>query len=288
MSFPRTYHLCVALLGLALALGCNRAPTEEDAREAADELRTAASQAGERLADGWLTTKVQAQFFADDDIKARYIGVTTRDGVVTLKGHVESEAVREQALQIARNTDGVRSIQDQMQIGQPGTSFTMPESAPVATTGADAPIVPSPAAPEPARLDDDSIETRIQAQFFLDDALKSRAITVDASRGVVTLRGTVASDAERAVALIVARMAEGVQRVEDALTIDASLGPSGTPEATGTSGTSVATLEVSMKDGVMLLQGPVADEATRQRTLASARAFPGVVQVVDQMTVVTR
>ena len=36
------------------------------------------ARAGDRLADGWLTAKVQAKFFADDDIKARYIDVATR------------------------------------------------------------------------------------------------------------------------------------------------------------------------------------------------------------------
>ena len=291
MSTLHTLQLAPVVLGLALVAGCNRAETEQDARQTADEIRTAASQAGERLADSWLTTKVQAQFFADDDIKARYIDVTTRDGVVTLKGHVESEAVREQALQIARHTDGVSSIQDQLQIGTPGTGFMRSDSAPVATTGGDEASAPAPAAPEPPRLDDESIETRIQAQMFLDDSLKARDITVDAANGVVTLRGRVASDAERAMALIYARMSEGVQRVEDALTIDASLGPAPSPSSaqpTGTSGTAVPTLEVSMKDGIMLLQGPVPDEATRQRALTSARSFPGVVQVIDQMSVVTR
>src|SRR5688572_564920 len=64
------------LLTGALALvvsataACNRADTSREAREAAAEVRTVAARAGERLADSWLTAKVQAKFFADDDVKA--------------------------------------------------------------------------------------------------------------------------------------------------------------------------------------------------------------------------
>src|SRR5688572_7573712 len=67
------------------------------------------------------------------------------------------------------------------------------------------------------------IRSRIQAKYFLDSAVKGRAIDVAATNGVVTLRGKVASDTERAQALLLARMTEGVQRVEDSLTVDASL-----------------------------------------------------------------
>ena len=214
-----------------MAAACNRADTDREAREAAAELRTAASAAGERLADGWLTTKVQAQFFADDDIKARYIDVTTRDGVVTIKGHVENEQVRQQVLQIAKNTDGVRQVQDQLLVGQPANVFETGDQ-PVATGGsADGALGPNTAAPPV--LDDSAIATSIQAKYFRDSGIKARDIAVESRNGVVTLRGRVASDSERAQALILARMTEGVQRVEDALTVDASLA---LPSATGTAG----------------------------------------------------
>jgi len=46
---------------------------------------------------------------------------------------------------------------------------------------------------------------------------------VQAANGVVTLRGSVASETERAQALLLARSASGVQRVEDYLVVDAAL-----------------------------------------------------------------
>ena len=96
----------------------DQARTERDAERATEQVKAAAEQAGDRLADGWLTTKIQAQFFADDDIKSRFLNVSTRDGVVKLKGFVESDDARRQVLEIARNTDGVKEVDDrQLLIG---------------------------------------------------------------------------------------------------------------------------------------------------------------------------
>jgi osmotically-inducible protein OsmY len=44
--------------------------------------------------------------------------VTTENGVVTLSGEVSNAAERRQAIVIARNTDGVRDVRDQLQMNQ--------------------------------------------------------------------------------------------------------------------------------------------------------------------------
>ena len=208
-----------AILVLVCAVGCNRRETSREAEQAAQQVKSAAAQAGDKLADGWLTTKIQAQFFADDDVKSRYINVRSREGVVTLKGFVESDDARRQVLEIARNTDGVKEIDDrQLLVGRPATeSFeaasTLPPASPVATSG----VVPAPAPSDP------TVVTTIQAKFFLDPALKTRNVEVQAANGVVTLKGSVASETERAQALLLARSSSGVQRVEDYLVVDAAL-----------------------------------------------------------------
>ena len=208
-----------AVLVLVCGVGCNRKETSREAEQAAEQVKSAAAQAGDKLADGWLTTKIQAQFFADDDVKSRYINVKSRDGVVTLKGFVESDDARRQVLEIARNTDGVKEIDDrQLLVGRPVTesfeaaSITPPPS-PVATSG----VVTAPPPSDP------TVVTTIQAKLFLDPALKTRNVEVQAANGVVTLRGSVASETERAQALLLARSASGVQRVEDYLVVDAAL-----------------------------------------------------------------
>ncbi len=211
------------------AAGCNRTEANREAHEAAAEVRTAAAHAGDRLADGWLTTKVLAQYFADREIKARYINVTTRDGVVSLSGYVESPEARMEAVQIARNTNGVRGIEDKLLIGvAPGKdTFEAGTGGPdtpgaVATAGDsdyDASIAASAAT---AAETDERVTSMVQARFFLDPVLKVRSIDVQTRGGVVTLRGGVASEEERAQALLTARNTTGVGRVEDLLTVGSS------------------------------------------------------------------
>jgi osmotically-inducible protein OsmY len=215
-------------LAVVATMACNRTDANREARDAAAEVRSVAEQAGDRLSDGWLTTKVQAQYFADQDIKARYVNVSARDRVVTLSGYVESPEARAEAVQIARNTDGVQSVNDQLLIGvspKDEAFGTTPDAgADVAATGGAAPTG-SPEADaavtqQPAPLDDDQITSMVQARFFLDPAVKARVIDVATANGVVTLRGKVANESERAQALLLARQTNGVGRVEDMLTVD--------------------------------------------------------------------
>lgn len=217
MKKPRVFA-ATAVLALISTAACNRTETSRDTERAAEQMKGAAAQAGEKLADSWLTTKIQAQFFADDDIKSRYITVKSRDGVVMLKGFVESDDARRQVLEITRNTDGVKQVDDkQLLVGRPATeSFetaSVPLPAPIATTGV--------AAPTPT--DDATVVSVIQAKYFLDPTIKARDIDVQAANGVVTLKGSVASETERQQALSLARSSAGVQRVEDYMTVNAGI-----------------------------------------------------------------
>jgi len=225
MKIPRVFAATV-VLALASVAACNRAETSRDAehakeqmKSAANQAKRAATQAGEKRADSWLTSKIQAQFFADDDIKSRYINVGSRDGVVTLKGFVESDDARRQVLEITRNTDGVKQIDDhQLLVGRPAhESF---DSA--AATSLPEPVATGGVAPASGTLDSAAM-TMIQARYFMDPAIKARNIDVQVANGVVTLKGSVGSETERQQALLLARSAAGVQRVEDYLTVDAGL-----------------------------------------------------------------
>ncbi|MBI4378500.1 MAG: BON domain-containing protein [Nitrospinae bacterium] len=66
--------------------------------------------AGEVVDDQWITTKIKSKFIADPDISAFKINVDTENGVVTLKGKVNSEGEAEKAVLIAKNTKGVKKV----------------------------------------------------------------------------------------------------------------------------------------------------------------------------------
>jgi osmotically-inducible protein OsmY len=236
MKKPRVL-IGMAVLVLTTTVACNRAQTSREADRAAEEVsdaakgaaeqaKAAAAQAGEKLADSWLTAKIQAQFFADDDIKSRYINVSSRDGVVKLKGFVESDDARRQVLEITHNTDGVKQIDDkELLVGRPAREFDTASAepsipSPVPTSGV-TPSVALPPAPMPTS--DSTVVSLVQAKYFLDPTIKTRHIDVRAANGVVTLQGNIGSENERSQALLLARSTPGVQRVEDYLVVDAGI-----------------------------------------------------------------
>lgn len=81
-----------------------------------EHARTAADRVGKEISDTLVTTKVQAMFYLDREVKAMDIDVTTRDGVVTLTGTVDNEAVRKKAVADARSTEGVKQVVDKLTV----------------------------------------------------------------------------------------------------------------------------------------------------------------------------
>jgi osmotically-inducible protein OsmY len=155
--------------------------------------------------DPWITAKIQAKYFVDDDIKARNINVDTVNGRVTLYGTVGSEAERRQAVTIARNASGVKDVVDELRL-QPN-SGTPGNKAAATTSGA---------------TDDASdlwTTTKIQAKYFIDSEVKGQQIDVDTRGAVVTLTGTVDTAAQKTEAEQLARETEGVSRVVNQLTV---------------------------------------------------------------------
>lgn len=66
--------------------------------------------------DAGITTAVKSKLAADDMVKAYQVDVDTENRVVTLSGEVETAAQREHAVMIARQTDGVADVIDQLRV----------------------------------------------------------------------------------------------------------------------------------------------------------------------------
>src|SRR5687768_10717886 len=73
--------------------------------------------------DPGVTTAVKSKFAADDVVKAYRIDVDTKDRVVTLSGAVDTPAARTRAVELARGTEGVRDVVDQLTVA-PGVTPT--------------------------------------------------------------------------------------------------------------------------------------------------------------------
>ena len=70
------------------------------------------------IEDSVITTKVKAKLIQDDTTKARHINVTTKNGMVTLMGTVDTEMERDQAALNAQKIEGVVSVDNKLNVKQ--------------------------------------------------------------------------------------------------------------------------------------------------------------------------
>lgn len=68
------------------------------------------------LSDTTITTKVKTAFASGKGIKSNDIHVVTTAGVVTLSGQVASSHMASRVVAIARNTKGVRGVNNDLQV----------------------------------------------------------------------------------------------------------------------------------------------------------------------------
>jgi osmotically-inducible protein OsmY len=290
------HALIPVVLGAALFSGaCSR----EQANEARETTQQAAQTTVSAADDAWTTTKVEAKFFGSPEVKGRHIDVTTDGGVVTLQGRVDTEAVKQQALALARETDGVREVRDQLEVAPAGTAATTGSTPPPAGSGAAAPAMPG--APEVGGST--WTTTKIQAQYFADADVKGRDIDVTTRNGVVTLSGRVDTEAQRQKAVQIARQTEGVTDVQDRLQVTPEAGGAATPAAGGERLTDAqvtarvqsrfyqdddlrrSSIDVRSESGVVTLGGTVPSESRKRQAASLARGVDGVTEVRDELRV---
>ncbi len=92
------------------------AAARERGAELAEKAATAAAKVEQTVAEAGITAKIKAKMALDDYVKARAIDVTTSGSTVTLSGHVRSADERDRAVRLARETEGVTRVVDQLQI----------------------------------------------------------------------------------------------------------------------------------------------------------------------------
>lgn len=154
--------------------------------------------------DTGITGKVQARLLADGIVKSSQIDVTSKGGVVTLTGNVDNAEMKDRALQLARDTDGVVSVVDMITArtasgtgNAPDTNRTLGET-----------------------MDDTRITMSVKTQLLGDPQVKGLQIDVDTRDGVVFLTGSVGTVEERQKAIQLARDTNGVLDVQANLTLD--------------------------------------------------------------------
>jgi hyperosmotically inducible protein len=81
-----------------------------------DKVGDSGREVGNAMGDAGITAAIKTKMLADTTVSGLKIDVDTTDGVVTLKGNISSAAERKRAMEIARETDGVKSVADHLKI----------------------------------------------------------------------------------------------------------------------------------------------------------------------------
>lgn len=72
---------------------------------------------GDTLDDAGITLSVKNRLLGDPLVKGLQIDVDTRDGIVFLTGSVRSNEERQKAIDLSRETEGVRDVQANLTLG---------------------------------------------------------------------------------------------------------------------------------------------------------------------------
>ena len=200
--------------------------------------------------DGWLVMKVHSEFVDEDLLSGSNIDVDVKNGVVTLKGTVPSQAGRARAVEVARKNDGVKNVVDQLRIAPSSHKMDhemdkadhkmdkagdkmaktadkagdkMEKTADKAgdKMAKDGDKTENVAKKTGRAIDDGWIKSKIYAQYLADwnTVLNDSNINVDVNNNMVVLKGTVKSAEAKAKAVSIAKATDGVHGVSDMLTV---------------------------------------------------------------------
>lgn len=160
----------------------------------------------QRFDDATLAATVKSKLLWNSNTEGLDIKVGAENGVITLSGQAQTPAAKELAGRLAENTDGVREVNNQLDVGTADTSTTGEVRRVAGNAG--------------AIISDAWITSKVKSSYFSSRSLDGLNISVKTRDGVVNLSGSVLSDAEKQQAIETARSIRGVRGVDaDALRV---------------------------------------------------------------------
>jgi osmotically-inducible protein OsmY len=90
--------------------------TEDMARTAREKAKEFGDKIGNSLDDAWIHTKIKAKLIDNPDTPSRKINIDVIDQVVTLHGQVDTIAAKDEAERTAKQTEGVKRVNNLLKI----------------------------------------------------------------------------------------------------------------------------------------------------------------------------
>ena len=158
--------------------------------------------------DAWIDGKAEATLLFNGNLDSFDINTDVKNGNVVLTGKVENSVDKKLAEELVANIDGVTSVDNKLTVVADNDmhsdmSDDMEEGVEEGTS----------------ELTDAKIATVIKTRLLMDTDISGFDIDVDVENGVVTLTGEVDSDAERDLAIEIAKNASDVKDVESDLRV---------------------------------------------------------------------
>ena len=257
-------RMSVLFCGAVLTAGLASAQTAT--QEAKAKTRAAANQTGEVVSDAAITSAVKTKLLGDPDVKGLNIDVDTSNGVVTLTGVTHTAAERTEALRLARDTKGVKSVKNNLKL-EPRRAGA--DTATTATTG---------------RADkDDKLKVEIK-----DDTRESAAkIKEAAKKGAdATKKGAKkAADAVKDTKVEVKDDTTPKLKKAGDVTADASITTAVKTKLLADPKVGGLKIDVDTTDNVVTLRGTVKSAAERDEAIRLAKTTTGVKDVVSKLVI---
>jgi hyperosmotically inducible protein len=144
--------------------------------------------------DSWLTAKTKIALAADSRVKGSEINVETTQGLVMIRGKVDTDAAKQAAEGIAKGIDGVKTVKNELQVVAPAKREAIDDK-------------------------DEAITRRVKEQIAKDANLMKASIHTQTNAGVVSLSGEVQDLVTSANASWIAWQLPGVKSVKNDLTV---------------------------------------------------------------------
>ena len=195
----RLSRLTILVLTLVVlgSVAANPRAAEEPPKgeTATGAVKGTAKTAALELSDSWITLKTKLALLADERVSSREVSVTTRLGLITLRGKVGTEEARQAAEEVALKIKGAQQVHNQL-------------------------VVVPQAAREVVDRKDDQIVRDIEKRIKGDPRLKQADIEIRSDNGIVTLTGKAPSLTTSVRASEVAYQVTGVRAVRNELHLE--------------------------------------------------------------------
>ncbi len=153
-----------------------------------------------RPSDADIVSSIKTQFAADKTTSDLSVNVSSKSGVVTLAGKINTDAEADELIKLAEATQGVKDVKSsQLMVKQSDH-----EMSDVAITAKVKGIY-------------------MKEKLFGENDIAVTGVSVDTTNGVVYLTGTVDNESQIHNAIKLAKSIHGVKKVESKLTVKATV-----------------------------------------------------------------